>query len=183
MKILFISAFNLTTNPRLRKELEFALSQGHTVDFVGIDLGGWSAEIDRQIIPSLKGRKMTFLPVTREKPLRWLWWSLAEKSARMVWRAAKESLYITSLAHSRRSIMLWNYLRTLRPDYDLIIAHTLPTLYPAWRYARRHNLPFIFDMEDYYPGELCSDTERQRREFLLRKLLPSAAFNMCLAYD
>ncbi len=179
MKILFISAFNLTTNPRLRKELLFAISQGHTVDLIGIDLGGWSARIDRQLIPDIKARKMVFLPVTRENFLQWMIWSVAEKSARLFWHAAKKNLFTNTLVHSRRSIILWNYLRRFKPDYDLVIAHTLPALYPAWRFSTKHKLPFIFDMEDYYPGERCSAKEQNRRQFLLTRLLPSADFITC----
>ncbi len=179
MKLLFLSAFNLTTNPRLTKELQLATELGYTVDFVGIDLGGWSAHIDRQLIPQLQAHKMTFLPVTRSHPIRWFMWTAAEKGARQLWKFAKDSIFLSSLAHSRRSIMLWNHVRKQQLDYDLIIAHTLPALYPAWRVSLLTGIPFIFDVEDYHPGEKCNDEERRRRQLIMTRLLPNAAFLTC----
>ncbi len=179
MKILFLSAFNLTTNPRLAKELRFALDLGYTVDVLGIDLGGWSAEIDSRLLPSLETRKTTFLPVTRRPLHKWLVWTLAEKTARLLWPITRENNAVSTLAHSRRSLILWRHLRSQKTDYDLVIAHTLPTLYPAWRLSRTTGIPFIFDVEDYHPGEKCSESERHRRELLMCRLLPHAAFITC----
>jgi len=179
MKILFISAFNLTTNPRISKELKYAINLNYTCDFIGIDLGGWSAKIDKKIIPSLNARKLTFLPITRKNFFNWLVWAFLEKLACSLSIIFKNSLWLNALAHSRRSIILWNFIRKQKQHYDLIIAHTLPSLYPAYKLSKIKKIPFIFDVEDYHPGEKCSRQEQQRRKFLMSKLLPYANFITC----
>lgn len=50
MKLLFLSKDNLTTTPRLQKELKFAIEQGYEVYFVGFELDNWRDEIDKKLI-------------------------------------------------------------------------------------------------------------------------------------
>ena len=62
---------------------------------------------------------------------------------------------------------------------DLIIAHNLATLYPAYVYSKKHKIPFAFDIEDYHPGEVIhsdSINEKIRREFLMSQLLPETKY-------
>ncbi|GMV78113.1 MAG: hypothetical protein AMXMBFR79_12460 [Chitinophagaceae bacterium] len=47
-RILFISSTNLTTNPRIVKELKLAVSLGYSVRFLGFSLNNWSAKIEEQ---------------------------------------------------------------------------------------------------------------------------------------
>jgi glycosyltransferase involved in cell wall biosynthesis len=63
-----------------------------------------------------------------------------------------------------------------KEKFDLIIAHSYSSLYPAYKLAKKHHIPFAFDIEDYHPGETCSPKEKKRREFLMRKMLPNAAY-------
>jgi len=106
-------------------------------------------------------------------------WAFLEKLARSLSIIFKNSLWLNALAHSRRSIILWNFIRKQKQHYDLIIAHTLPSLYPAYKLSKIKKIPFIFDVEDYHPGEKCSRQEQQRRKFLMSKLLPYANFITC----
>jgi glycosyltransferase involved in cell wall biosynthesis len=63
----------------------------------------------------------------------------------------------------------------LKDNYDLVVAHNLGSLYPAYRFAKKYQIPFTFDIEDYHPGEKSRAAEKQRRKFLMKKLLPKAA--------
>lgn len=175
-KILFLSSANLTTNPRLLKELKYAAELGYEVDFVGFDLNTWSDEIDKEINKNIPA-EFTYLPVTRKSPVNWLLSSFAERFSKKTAFLFKKSVKIHAFAHSKRSWLLSRQLKACRKKYDLIAAHTLPALYPAYRLARRQNIPFVFDIEDYHPGEAAADkNEINRREFLMKKLLPEANF-------
>jgi glycosyltransferase involved in cell wall biosynthesis len=175
-KILFLSSTNLTSNPRLQKELKFALEQGHSVHFVGFDLDNWSQKTDAEIIKTLNA-DFTYIPVTRKNIKNWLIPSLIEKAARTLSPFFSNKLALNAFAHSKRSYLLSKFLKKHKQKYDLIAAHTLPTLFPAYQLARKQNIPFIFDIEDYHPGEAVSDKhEVARREFLMKKLLPKADF-------
>lgn len=177
-KILFISAANLTVNPRLLKELKFAVKLGYIVHFTGFYLGNWSDKIDRTLIKNIDAN-FHYISITRKPFVKWFINSVIEKTAQKIYPFFKENLKINAYAHSKRSILLNKYLKHNKNKYDLIIAHTLPTLYPAYNFAKKTNTKFIFDIEDYHPGEVISNDEKNekaRRIFLIKKLLPKASF-------
>lgn len=179
MKILFLSSANLTTNPRLLKELKFAVEQKHEVHFIGFNLATWSDEIDKNIIQKLDA-KFEYISVTREKFLPWLVSSLKEKVAQKTYPFNSKKLKNNAFAHSKRSYLLCKHLQKKQNEnYDLIVAHTLPTLYPAYKFAQKTGTKFTFDIEDYHPGEqtnIDAENEKKRREFLMKNLLPEANF-------
>ncbi len=177
-RLLFISPANLTVNPRLLKELNLAVSQGFKVDFVGFKLGNWSDEIDKKLIKNIDAN-FHYISITRKPFLSWFINSVIEKIAQKIYPFFKKIFKINAYAHSKRSILLNNYLKKNKTKYDLIIAHVLPTLYPACKFAKRTNTKFIFDIEDYHPGEAIgkqAESEKARRIFLMKKLLPKAAY-------
>ena len=177
-KLLFISSTNLTTNPRLLKELKLAVDLGYKVDFIGFKLANWSDKIDETIIENIKAN-FHYLPITRDNFVSWLISSLIEKLAQKLYPLLKNSLKINAYAHSKRSFLLSKHLKNKNKKYDLIVAHTLPTLYPAYKFAKRTNTKFTFDIEDYHPGEFVAidvDNEKARRFFLMKTILPKASY-------
>jgi len=175
-KLLFISGANLTVNPRLLKELKFAVKLGYEVDFIGFNSGNWSDEIDKELIKNIAAN-FHYIPITRKPFLKWFVNSIIEKIAKKLSPFLKNSFKINAYAHSKRSILLNNYLQKNKRKYNLIIAHTLATLYPAYKYSRKNKTIFTFDIEDYHPGEATADKkEIERRKFLMQKLLPKASY-------
>jgi len=177
-QFLFLSKDNLTTNPRLLKELKTAVNQGVKVDFVGFDSGRWSDKIDQELIKNIDAN-FHYISITRKPFLSWFLSSVVEKTAQKLYPFFKNSLTINAYAHSKRSVLLDNYLRKNRKKYELVVAHTLPTLFSAYQFARKTGTKFIFDIEDYHPGEVISAGEKAetaRRIFLMKKLLPQASF-------
>lgn len=123
----------------------------------------------------------TFEPIeldaTRTNWVNWFLLGLSEKWARIIYPFFKWNVYLNALANTRRSVQLLRKVKKLSIQPDLIFGHNMGALYPAYCLGKRYKVPFIFDVEDYHPGEMPSfdkDNERKRREFLLRKLLPSA---------
>jgi glycosyltransferase involved in cell wall biosynthesis len=177
-KILFISSTNLTVNPRLLKELKLALPLRYKVDFIGFRLGNWSDVIDKKIIKDINAN-FHYIPITRKPFVSWFISSIIEKFTQKLYYFFKANLKINAYAYSKRSFLLCKYLRKNKKQYDLIIAHTLPTLYPAYKFAKQTNTNFIFDIEDYHPGEIVTvdaKNEKTRRIFLMQKLLPKASY-------
>ncbi len=180
--ILFLTTNNLATNPRLKKELNLALGSGYRATVLTFNLGNWSNLSSKKIGIELRDRyKVAFelieLDATSETRVNWLFWGLSEKWARKIYPIFTDNVFINALANSRRSIQLLSKVRKLSIQPDLILAHNMGALYPAYCLGKTFKVPFIFDVEDYHPGEMPSsdkDNERKRREFLLRKLLPIA---------
>ncbi len=174
MNILFLTTNNLATNPRLYKELNLALEQGYSCTLVQFKLGNWSDEKTKTL---LEGKEVNVvqLDATSSHRFNWIKWGVLEKVAKMIYPFFKNQLWVNALASSRRSFQILN--ANINPFPDLICAHNLGALYPAWSLSKEFDIPFIFDVEDYHPGEFIrfdAFKEKGRREFLMKALLPKA---------
>ncbi len=177
-KLLFLSSTNLSSNPRLLKELKFAVKQGYNVDFVGFKLGNWSDKIDDETIKNINAN-FHYISITRKPFIKWFVSSINRKLTQKIYPYFKNKIKINAYAHSKSSILLNKYLKSNTKKYDLVIAHTLATLYPAYMFAQKTNTKFIFDIEDYHVGEVIShdsENEKERRKFLMKNILPKASF-------
>lgn len=176
--ILFVSSANLTVNPRLKKELLLAVENGYNVFFVGLYSGNWSDEIDKNEIKSINAN-FNYISVTRKPFFKWFLITLIEKISQKLYFVFKNNLKLNAFAHSKRSFLLYNFLKKDKNKYDLVVGHTFATLYPTYLIAKKQNIPFIFDIEDYHPGEVISKdakNEKKRREFLMKTILPKASY-------
>jgi len=166
----------------LTKELNLALTKGFRVTALGFTLGNWGDTASMGIRKQLENDhrdnfKWIELDATPSHWFGWFLWGLSEKLARKIYPFFKNNIFINALANTRRAVQLVRAANRSGFRPDLIIAHNMGTLYPAYRLGKIRNIPFIFDIEDYHPGESVSkdkDNEKKRREFLLRKLLPIA---------
>nr|WP_321410910.1 hypothetical protein [uncultured Carboxylicivirga sp.] len=180
MQVLFLTTNNLATNPRLYKELCYALELGHRCTLIQFKLGNWSDEKSEELGNSVSelGSRIINIDTTPKKKLYWLKWGLLEKFAQNLYPILNNHTKINAMANSRRAFqLLYNALK-LNEKPILICAHNLATLYPAWKLSQKWNIPFVFDVEDYHPGEFIrfdTHNEKQRREFLMKKLLPQAS--------
>ncbi len=176
LKCLFLSKDNLATNPRIKKEIDLALERGCDVTFVGFKLGNWADDLEKEILVRFSQIKTKYLSASRgRKSLLWLISSIIEKILRIIYVFKKDSVFLAALSHSKRTVELMWFLFWHRKNYDLVIAHTLPTLYPGLYYAKKTGAKFVFDVEDYHPGEAIEvgvKREKARRELLLKELLP-----------
>lgn len=179
--IVFVSTVNLTTNPRILKEIKLALANDIKVVFVGFKLGNWSDEIDLETQLSLSGDIIFFyLDATRKPFFKWIVSSIIEKVAKKMYSLNKNSLAVNAYAHSKRSYLLNQFFaKQLFVTPKLIIGHTLGSLFPVYKFASKHKIPFAFDVEDYHPGEkihIDVINEKSRRIFLLQTILPLAQY-------
>jgi len=176
---LFVTTANLTTNPRLLKELKSLNTQYHCF-FLGFKLRNWSDEIDNSLRSELKGVSFKYLSATRKPLVLWVFASFYQILSRWIFPFPKRVISINAFASDKRSFLLhWYLSKKKEKKFDLIISHNIGALYPAYKYAEKHKIPFAFDIEDYHPGEKIQTdkkNEKKRREFLMQELLPKAAY-------
>ncbi|MEQ8552214.1 MAG: hypothetical protein RIC06_20970 [Cyclobacteriaceae bacterium] len=176
-RILFITTSNLTTNPRLLKELR-VLSLENECIFIGFRLGNWSDQYEQQQLSAEHNVKTIYLSATRSPFIPWLFSTVAQYLSVLLVRIFKKSVLINAMASNKRSLLLWNYVKANVRDVDLIIAHNIGTLLPAFKLGKRLGIPFHFDVEDFYPGEgvirEAFQPEDNCEAFLMKKLLPFA---------
>ena len=173
-KILFITTTNLSTNPRLLKELKLADKIGFEITFAGFKLGNWSDKTEKKYLDELNEIRASYIRATRQKLFPWLISTVIWKISIFFSRIFPNSVWLNAYSENKRCRLLKRQVLKLRDNYDLVVSHNLGSLYPAYNIAKKHKIPFIFDIEDYHPGEKCSAVEKQRREFLMKKLLPKA---------
>ncbi len=153
---------------------------GYEITFIGFRLGMWADEIDAKLSTSMKNITFIYLDATRSDFFPWLYVSIVERIARWFWKLFRKSLKVSTAAHTKRSLTLLNAVKHLKEKkFDLVIAHNLPALYPAYILSSRLKCPFAFDVEDFHPGEVIPVdpvNEKKRREFLMAELLPQAAY-------
>ena len=179
-KILFITTVNLSTNPRILKEIRLALSLGYQINFLGFHLGNWSDELDREIRQGIPSPEFIYLDASRTNYIRWLGHSLSERFNTVRWKLNRKNLFLAASASTKRTFALLDFGKKLRSgDFDLVIGHTLGALYPASVMAKRAGCPFAFDVEDYHPGEHMdrnNSEEISRRKLIMKRILPEAAY-------
>lgn len=183
-KILFITTSNLATNPRLYKEVVLAKEKKIVFTVLQFKIGNWSDEksniLAKELINGSENmNKIISLDIRRKHKPRWLFYSLCQFLARILSIIFKNSLLLHAIAHSKRSCQLLINNQNSNSKFDLIVAHNLGSLYPAYCLSKKNNIPFIFDIEDYHPGEAVGhgrEDEIRRREFLFKKILPKAGF-------
>ena len=175
-KFLFILSGNLSTSPRALKAIRL-LSSNNDVDILYINRSNQWLEYDKAIeLPD--NVNCSYLNLGRKPIWPWLFVTTLEKLSQLFYTLFKNHIDVNAFASNKSSIMLWLFQRKIRkPDFHLIAGHGAGALYPAWRLSNKWNIPFIFDVEDYHPGEYIrrdAQNEKQRREYLMKKLLPKA---------
>lgn len=178
-KILFVTTANLSTNPRLLKELLLAKSHGFTPFFLGFRLGNWSDDLDDFIIQRNGLENVHYIPATRSPILPWVISTGIEMLSKKAYSYFKKNLFINGIASNKRSFLLLKFLKKNIIKPDLVVGHNLGALFPVFQFAREEKLPFAFDLEDFHPGEKVEfdqANEENRRKFILQTILPSCSY-------
>jgi glycosyltransferase involved in cell wall biosynthesis len=177
--ILFLSTLNFTSNPRLYKEVLLALQQGFNVSVLLFKLGNWSDEQEAEKLKQLQGAQIHYLSAKRLPLLPWIFSTALERLMQLTPHLS--SLKGAAFAHSKRTILIMHFLKKLSPTtINMVVAHNLGTLYPAYYLNKQYKIPFGFDVEDYHPGEWIkgenTEKEQVRRKYLMQKVLPKTSY-------
>lgn len=170
--ILFVTTLNLSTNPRLVKEIDLACSLGMDVQVICFRFDHWSSEMNCHIIKRFPQVQFIEIAAGRNPLLPWMLSVTLEKIGRWLYRIGLSNLFLLACGVSRRSVLLLQKSSAVRKT-DWVIAHNPGAMYPALKIAKRFSAKTGFDMEDYHPGEGC-DLNLQRMTALLFKKTLSA---------
>jgi len=180
MKILFVSASDPATNPRIVKEMQFAQAEGHELQLVYFGSDNWSKQASDDILSKIND----VVSYRIDKS----WWPCKYKVGqairdliRILGFPVHFGLKFKSVAHSERSWYLNRILSKLAWQADLVIGHQLASFWPAAQYAKKNGALLGLDIEDYHPGERFPIGFKMRNEGFIRrklitKLLPQADY-------
>lgn len=176
--ILFITTTNLTTNPRLLKEVKIALGQGFHTTVILFDFKNWSSDLEKSLADTLAGAKLIYISAARVPFWNWFASTLVQRASSILNNFLSVPLKFKAYGSDKRSFLLERKVKEINPAFSLIVAHNLGTLYPAYLFSSKYKIPFIFDVEDYHPGELIyrdANNETKRRIHIMKEILPRAA--------
>jgi hypothetical protein len=176
VRLLFITTHNLVTNPRLTKELNLAVAQGHEVHVLYFDFDNWSRTLNNSMINSFNGA-VFFYPITiGKKPLfDWLKATFLHSSGSLLTRLFPGSKYLLSVYINKLSYYLVRNLHRL-PRVDLAIGHNIGSFYPAMYYASKNKTNYALDIEDYHAGEQSNRGKEQAIARLNKGTMKSANY-------
>jgi hypothetical protein len=175
--ILFVSTSNLATNPRLLKEIQLALDKGYHITAVICYFHNWSRSINESEKQKLKSRvKLIEVAADRSSFLAWVGSSILQKLQQFKSNLGFCNSRVLSDVLIKRSILLRWKLKKLKSEFQLVIAHNPGAFEPVAAYAKKHNIPFGIDLEDYHPGEITVEKHSQKMKQLMQHLLPQAAY-------
>ena len=178
-KILFILSGNLSTTPRALKSLSFLLSNGYECKIILVNRAEQWQKKD-MILLHEHGYNITSINLGRKPLFPWLIATIIEKISLVLYPFFKKSIIISVNASNKSSIILNKYIKKKKLcDYDLVLGFGSGALFPSFKIAKKYNIPFGLDIEDYFPGEFIRKdviNEKRRREFLMGKILPLAEF-------
>ncbi len=176
MKVCLVSAGHPSSNPRLVKEADALVQAGHEVQVV--HAGTWRPGVaaDVQLLETRLWRVSTAWDGSGSIGYRW-----RRLIQALAWRAAPLLRRIAPglLAFAASPVYTVLKRRALAIKADIYIGHTLPALPVVAACAARHGGKYVFDVEDFHPGEREGSTPQDRdwlvADALLSRYLPSAS--------
>lgn len=173
--ILFITSTNLASNPRCRKEVELALTNGYKVSVIAFQMSNWTWEKELQIREKLPEVTFYYLPADRSSKAKWLTSVFFEKACIWLNKAGVRTIRTLGIGVNRRSVLIEQLLKSKQITPDLAVAHNPGAFWPAM-YLAKKNIPVGVDVEDYHPGEVSDPVLSEMHKLLLQKTLPKASY-------
>ncbi len=174
--IVLLTGSHLSNNPRVVKEADALSAAGFEVEVLGWIVDARRAEEDRAM---MRGRAWRFTPVvnllegSRATRLRWLFWRIERRIARM----------LADLAGVETAGQLGGWRRALlaaarQRRADLFIAHSAVTLWVAEQLQRDGRTVGV-DMEDWFSREHLTEFPSKLVAGIEARLLDACAHATC----
>ena len=174
--MLLITSTNLACNPRCLKELRLLIALQAKVTVLAFNLHNWTTSKEVTLNKEFTAVTFHYLETTKKDFYNWVVSSVIEKMAGLFSKLLPQSVFWASLAVSKRSWLLLQWLKKTNCNPDFIIAHNPPAFYPAYWFANKKNIPFAIDVEDYHPGENLPKSVKNGVTTLMKSLLPKAKY-------
>ncbi len=174
--MLLITSTNLACNPRCLKELRLLIALQAKVTVLAFNLHNWTTSKEATLNKDFTAVTFHYLETTKKDFYNWALASVIEKMAGLFSKLLPQSVFWASVAVSKRSWLLLQWLKKTNCNPDFIIAHNPPAFYPAYWFANKKNIPFAIDVEDYHPGENLPKSVKNGVTTLMKSLLPKAKY-------
>lgn len=178
-KIAFITTGQPSTNPRIKKEICLAQKMDFKVEFVYCPIY-WEEQWDEEWL-STHPLSMHKIHLKKDEDfVKYAYLKFINFFSRCTQGFIKTNVALNVRSHWWLAHSLIQ--KALKIKADLYVTHYIPALYAGYLASKHHKGLLAFDMEDYHPGERIDERwvspqrEKERREFILRRLLPHCAY-------
>jgi glycosyltransferase involved in cell wall biosynthesis len=160
-RICLITTGQPSTSPRVVKEADALVRDGHSVHVIGAHWADWADETDKTLLATRRW-SATIIDWRRGTAPSLFWKTrLRHLAARSMVRAGLRSQCLGDAAAGRVTPEL-THAAEAQPA-DLYIAHNLGALPAAAAAAARHQARLGFDAEDFHEGQLAADDPQRAR--------------------
>lgn len=177
-RVLMLTSLDLSTNPRLRKEIEVLLHNGHHVELLCQKLNTAQSNFEHHYTSKLPSLSVNYLSCSKRHLLTWTLCTLVRKLSFLLLSIHIGGWLLESFAENKFTVLLYWHFQFKKYNSDLVIGHTLGGICAGLYVARRMNCPFVIDVEDYHPGEQAIKRSKvllKVREDLLKRALETAS--------
>ncbi len=177
-RILFITSLDLSSNPRLRKEVELLASANFKIALICQRLRDEGDDIEAHYLHRTDNILIQYLDCRKSRWMAWVFCTIIQQIASILVRVVRAQGLLNSFAEDKFAVLLWWRLRRFSSKKKLIVCHTLTAFHMATVLSERLKCPLVIDVEDYHPGEQShskSITDIKRRERLLRGAMTKAS--------
>ena len=172
-KVLFLTTHNLSSNPRLVKEMRLLLQHGYEVEVVCYIFRNWSFNMNENLLEEFRREGVRFhcIEAGKENILSWASSIGKEKANRFL----STFFFIkgTSLANavSRRNAGLMRAIKKVC-QVDWVIGHNPGALWATLIAGKGLKAKMGFDIEDYHPGEGYDMHLQRLTKNMMQQVLP-----------
>jgi len=175
--VLYLLSGNLSTTPRALQSIRTASHYPWRVKVLSINRHQKWAELDKQLAEDLQIEFYSF-PISGKNIFYKIAFHFIFKMSAVLFRVLKRSLRFAAWSSEKASIVLCIEAKKHLQGVNLICAYGYGAMYPAYFQAYRKRLPFMTDVEDYYPGEISNTYANigyNKRKLLLSNIVKKAS--------
>lgn len=173
IRICLITPGHIATNPRLVKEAEALLEAGYMVHVIFTQYMDYLLTDDEQLLLKYPGLTYNRLSWVKKKNLLRISSGVIQKLSQGLLKAFTKCTTLHKIMLNRH--YLWQYRQALKIEADLYIAHNSGALAIAADAARKKNVRFGFDAEDFHREEGLSNAERESLVHIENQYMPLAS--------
>lgn len=174
LKICFILSGNLSTTPRAVKQIHSLQDKGFSITVYSVNRSSKWDLIDKQILENLNIDKLHSIDLSHKNSL-WLRAKSAFFLSKFFLKLKCTNLSLFVHASNITDYLLLLFLKKDIASYDFIAGFS-GAMYPCLLFSKNKKVPFVFDVEDFHPGESTDDKINTIKAKIMISCLSASSF-------
>lgn len=177
LTVVFFLSGNISTTPRALQAIKTAVVHAKRVIVVCVSRHAKWQQLDQQLKEQLNIEVHTYL-LSPPGFFSKIFLHGLFLFSRIMSTFFPENIRWAAWASEKSSIILGLVSGSWLNQATLFCAYGYGALFPVYFYAKNNSVPFVVDIEDYFPGEISDSgniKEKKRRELLLNRIVSQSS--------